>query len=176
MLQIRSIQKQKTTILKTHKPRLRLRLPNDPGRKPYLVTAGVHHLSLGQQTRIMGIVNLTPDSFSRDGCIKNKDNIRHALSLARKHIKDGADIIDIGGESTRPGAQRISAQDEIARVIPAVEALTKRSNIPISVDTYKSAVAKAALDAGASMINNIMARNQKPISSKWSRTTMRPLS
>jgi len=109
----------------------------------------------------MGIINVTPDSFSRDGCLKKSQGTRHALLLARKHIKDGADIIDIGGESTRPGAHYIPVDEEIKRVIPVIEALAKKTDIPISVDTYKQPVSKAALDAGATIINNIMGTKPK---------------
>lgn len=104
----------------------------------------------------MGIVNVTPDSFSRDGCFGGSKGFRRALALARRHVREGADIIDIGGESTRPGARRIPAREEIARVIPPVRALAKSVKVPISVDTYKPVVAKAVLDAGAGIINNIM--------------------
>jgi len=104
----------------------------------------------------MGIVNVTPDSFSRDGCLNKRRGKEHANWLARKHIRDGADIIDVGGESTRPGAQYISVKEEINRVVPVIQVLAKKTKIPVSVDTYKAMVAKAALDAGASIINNIM--------------------
>lgn len=140
------------------KPRLVGPSPsNIPKRKRFTVTASSYRLPLGQHTRIMGIVNITPDSFSQDGCLGTFPRTRNtALSLARKQIKEGADIIDIGGESTRPGARRIPAKEEIARVIPTITSLTKKIKIPISIDTYKPLVAKAALDAGASMVNNIM--------------------
>jgi len=104
----------------------------------------------------MGIVNITPDSFSHDGCYNKTDSIKRSILLAQKQIREGADIIDIGGESTRPGARQISAQEEIERIIPTVKALVKKTRVPISVDTYKPKVAHAALDAGASIINNIM--------------------
>ena len=130
---------------------------NIPERKSFTVTASSYNLSLGQHTRIMGIINTTPDSFSQDGCLcKFQENRNTALSLARKHIKEGADIIDIGGESTRPGAKRISAKEEINRTVPTITSLAKTIKIPISIDTYKPPVAKAALDAGASIVNNIM--------------------
>ena len=105
----------------------------------------------------MGIVNTTPDSFSQDGCLRKcHATPKAAISLAQKQIRDGADIIDIGGESTRPGARRISAKEEIGRVIPVITSLTKKIKVPISIDTYKPLVAKAALDAGAGIVNNIM--------------------
>ena len=98
----------------------------------------------------MGILNLSPDSFSGDGL-----SSQYALPFAKKLIRDGADIIDIGGESTRPGARQISIKEELNRIIPIIKSLVNFSKIPISVDTYKSAVAEYALDAGASIINNI---------------------
>ncbi len=107
----------------------------------------------------MGVVNVTPDSFSRDGCLSRTGGPKYALSLAQKYIRDGADIIDIGGESSRPGALRITAKEEINRVIPTIQALVKKTTVPISIDTYKPLVAKAALDAGASIVNNIMGTN-----------------
>jgi len=107
----------------------------------------------------MGVVNVTPDSFSRDGCLSRMGGSKCALSLAQKHIRDGADIIDIGGESSRPGALRITAREEIHRVIPTIQALVKKTTVPISIDTYKPLVAKAALDAGVSIVNNIMGTN-----------------
>lgn len=101
---------------------------------------------------IMGILNATPDSFSDGG---KYDNISAALKRVEKMIADGADIIDIGGESTRPGYTMISDNEEITRVIPIVEAVKANFDIPISVDTYKSAVANEALKAGADLINDI---------------------
>lgn len=103
----------------------------------------------------MGIVNVTPDSFSGDGVLRKENDTRAALRLARRHILAGADIIDIGGESSRPGAKRISAAEEIRRIIPVIKDLAKIAKIPISVDTYKGETAARALDAGASIINNI---------------------
>jgi dihydropteroate synthase len=109
---------------------------------------------LNKKTILMGILNVTPDSFSDGGKYFSTDNaIKHALLME----KQGADIIDIGGESTRPGAKKISIREEINRVIPIIEDLEKKTNIPISIDTYKSEVAKKAIDAGASMINDITA-------------------
>lgn len=111
---------------------------------------------LGEKTKLMGIVNVTPDSFSGDGLLKNKNFTAAALRLALKQIEDGADFIDVGGESSRPGgAQRISVEEEIKRILPVLKKLTKVSKIPICVDTYKGKTALHALDAGASMINNI---------------------
>ena len=135
---------------------LTLSVNTSSSRKRYTVIARSHKLLLGGRTHIMGIVNATPDSFSRDGCFNKITGSRASLSLAQKHIRNGADIIDIGGESTRPGAHRITAKEEVGRVIPVIQALAKKTAIPISIDTYKPLVAKAALDAGASIVNNIM--------------------
>lgn len=100
----------------------------------------------------MGVLNVTPDSFSGDGLFLNKEK---AVERALIMQEDGADIIDVGGESTRPGSVRVSADDEIKRVVPVIEKLAGKLKIPISVDTYKSSVAKAAISAGASMVNDI---------------------
>jgi dihydropteroate synthase len=131
-------------------------------RTHFTVNAGDYPVILGRQTRVMGIINMTPDSFSQDGCLRKKDSRQHALRLAGKQIRDGADIIDIGGESSRPGAGRVSVQEETRRVVPVVQALARTIKIPISVDTYKPHVAKAALDAGATIINNIMGTRPGP--------------
>jgi dihydropteroate synthase len=113
-------------------------------------------LELGFQSKIMGIVNLTPDSFSRDGCLRRSaDYTRCAVRLAEKFIREGADIIDIGGESTRPGSQPVTVKEELKRILPAITQVVKICKTPISVDTYKTIVAKHALDAGANIINNI---------------------
>ncbi len=106
------------------------------------------------QPLVMGIVNVTPDSFSDGGeFIAIETAVEHALSM----VADGADIIDIGGESSRPGAQTISLEEELQRVIPVVEALRKESNITISIDTTKSIVASESLNCGADIINDISA-------------------
>jgi dihydropteroate synthase len=111
-------------------------------------------LPIGERTLIMGILNVTPDSFS-DG---NKfSSLDQAIAHAEKMIADGADIIDVGGESTRPGAGVVSAEEEQQRVVPVIEELVKRTNIPISIDTTKAAVAHAALNSGAVIVNDISA-------------------
>lgn len=101
---------------------------------------------------IMGILNVTPDSFFDGGKYLRKDD---AISRGLKLVEEGADIIDIGGESTRPGSEPVSEDEELERVLPIVEELSKRTNIPISIDTYKSKVARAAIDAGAQIVNDI---------------------
>lgn len=100
----------------------------------------------------MGILNVTPDSFSDGGVYFDKEKaVEHALRMQ----EEGADIIDIGGESTRPGAKAVTLKEEIKRVVPVIEALAKKVSIPISIDTYKSEVADAAISAGASIVNDI---------------------
>ncbi len=105
-----------------------------------------------KRTYIMGILNVTPDSFSDGGKYFDKDS---AVEQALRMKDEGADIIDIGGESTRPGAEKISVKEEISRVVPVIGALADKIGIPISVDTYKSVVAEAAILSGASIINDI---------------------
>lgn len=104
------------------------------------------------ETYIMGILNVTPDSFSDGGKFNHMDA---ALAHAEQMIRDGADIIDIGGESTRPGHTVISAEEEIARVTPVIEAVKSHFDVPVSIDTYKGNVAEAALQAGADLVNDI---------------------
>ena len=102
----------------------------------------------------MGILNVTPDSFSDGGQFLSLDQ---AVARAEEMIAEGADIIDVGGESTRPGGEPVSVEEEIARVVPVIEALASRVSTPLSVDTTKSEVARAALDAGAAIVNDISA-------------------
>ena len=102
--------------------------------------------------RVMGIVNVTPDSFSDGGRSLAFDD---AVALAERHVADGADLLDIGGESSRPGAEIVPIEEELRRVIPIVEALAGRVGVPISVDTTKPEVARRAIEAGASIINDI---------------------
>ncbi|AWK50506.1 dihydropteroate synthase [Clostridium beijerinckii] len=113
---------------------------------------GNKEFKIGERTYIMGILNFTPDSFS-DGGIFN--NIDVAISHVKKMIDDGADIIDVGGESTRPGYTLISVEEEISRIIPIIKAIKENFDIPISIDTYKARVAEKALEAGADLINDI---------------------
>lgn len=101
----------------------------------------------------MGIINITPDSFSRDGLKKDKDYTQRAIRLARQFIAAGADVLDIGGESTRPGAPAVAAREEIRRIVPVIRFLSSNFHLPVSVDTTKAAVARAALQNGASIIN-----------------------
>jgi len=118
-----------------------------------------HVLNLDKRTHIMGVLNVTPDSFSDGGHYFNPDKaVEHGLEMAR----DGADIIDVGGESTRPYAKEVSVTEEMDRVIPVIESLNKELSIPVSIDTYKSKVTLEALKAGASLINDISALRFDP--------------
>ena len=123
-------------------------------RKRWEIECGKYTLRLGKRTLIMGILNVTPDSFANGGRYNRIDS---ALKQAERMASEGADIIDIGGESTRPGAQPVPLKEEMRRTIPVIKELVKRIDLPISIDTYKSVVAEAALDSGASLVNDISA-------------------
>ncbi len=118
-----------------------------------------HNLKLGKNTCVMGILNVTPDSFSDGGVFYKASN---AIARAQQMIKEGADIIDIGGESTRPFADPVSVEEEIRRVIPVITELSKNISVPISIDTAKAAVAKKAIEAGASIVNDVTAMEGDP--------------
>lgn len=121
-------------------------------RTDYKISCRGTILDLGSRTHIMGILNVTPDSFSDGGLFLDADTAaRHAREMAAH----GADILDIGGESTRPGAQSLTEDDELRRIIPVIRRLAQEVQTPLSVDTYKSAVAKKALEEGASIVNDI---------------------
>lgn len=105
-----------------------------------------------KKTLIMGILNITPDSFSDGGTYQNLDEI---IKRAKQMVEDGADIIDVGGESTRPGSTVVTLEEELNRVIPVIKRLVQEVEVPISVDTYKAEVARQAVEAGASIINDI---------------------
>lgn len=125
-------------------------------RDKFLIKTAHFSLDLSQRVHLMGIVNITDDSFSGDGLL-NKFNSRDCIIRhVEEMVEDGADIIDIGGESTRPGARPVSLKEELNRVIPIIKLLSKRIKVPISIDTYKTQVAREALDAGASIVNDIM--------------------
>src|SRR6266849_3772223 len=109
-------------------------------------------LPYGERTLVMGVLNITPDSFSDGGQFYSTES---AVAHAQQMIAEGADIIDIGGESTRPGSAFISEAEELRRVIPVIESLARSAPAPISIDTTKSAVARAALAAGAEIVNDI---------------------
>lgn len=124
----------------------------------------------GRRTYVMGILNLTPDSFSGDGLLAGTDSdnddedarLEATLAQARRFLEAGVDILDVGGESTRPGAEMVSAQEEINRVIPVIRALSEEAGAPISIDTYKAQVAEAALQAGAQLVNDVWGLNADP--------------
>lgn len=124
-----------------------------------IIECGPYTLSLQQKTLIMGILNVTPDSFSDGG---KYNDINAAVEHACQMVEDGADIIDIGGESTRPGYEPISEEEEIQRVVPVIEAVSKAVQVPISIDTYKGKVAESALEAGAHIINDIWGAKKDP--------------
>jgi dihydropteroate synthase len=124
-----------------------------------MIKAGPYKLDYRNETLIMGILNVTPDSFSDGG---RYNHIENAMVHAKQMIEDGAHILDIGGESTRPGHERISDEEETSRVVPAIEAITKELQVPISIDTYKSKVAKSAVEAGAVIINDIWGAKEDP--------------
>ena len=129
---------------------------------------GNHMFEWGSRTYVMGILNVTPDSFSGDGILalpkEHRDDVSEAaVRQAKEFLTSGADILDVGGESTRPGSQPISADDEISRVIPVIEAITKEfPETLISIDTYKAKVAKAAFNAGAHILNDVWALRADP--------------
>jgi len=131
----------------------------------FTLNLGKHKLNLGLRTHIMAVVNLTPDSFSGDGFYPSCVGRRVSLAIidyAEKLVRDGADILDIGGESSRPGARQVPIKEELNRTIPVIKALSKRINVAISIDTSKPEVARQALDNGAVMVNDITGlRNPK---------------
>jgi dihydropteroate synthase len=128
-------------------------------RKRFRLKLASGKLLLGKRTLVMGVLNVTPDSFSDGGKFFDAERaVEQALTMER----DGADLLDIGGESTRPGSAGISAKEELARVLPVLQALRGRIKIPVSIDTQKSEVAEAALDADAQIINDISGLKNDP--------------
>lgn len=120
---------------------------------------GRYELPLGKRTYIMGILNVTPDSFSDGGKFLDLDK---AVEHAKRMVAEGADIIDVGGESTRPGSQEISAEEELRRIMPVLERLVKELDVPISIDTYKAEVAEEALRLGVHMVNDVWGMQRDP--------------
>lgn len=120
---------------------------------------GDRTLTLGGKTLIMGILNVTPDSFSDGG---RYQTLEHAVVRAKEMVSEGADIIDIGGESTRPGSEKVSLEEELQRVIPVIQALKGEISVPISVDTYKAEVARQAMEAGAHIVNDVWGFKEDP--------------
>lgn len=121
----------------------------------------------GKRTHIMGIINATPDSFSGDGLLSDEDLVARALAQARQFVADGADILDVGGESTRPGSTPVTAESEKSRILPVIRALRAEAiraelDVLISVDTYRAEVAAAALDAGANWVNDVWGLRMDP--------------
>ena len=120
--------------------------------RPQETHCGNRTLRWGSRTYVVGILNMTPDSFSGDGIGRD---VRRAVAQAARFVEQGADILDIGGESTRPGANTVSLQEELDRVLPAIEAIHREVEAPLSIDTYKADVAREAVHAGAAMVNDV---------------------
>ncbi len=129
------------------------------------MTIGPTSFRWGEKTYLMGILNVTPDSFSGDGLFSDGEPravVTRALAQAESFVANGADLLDIGGESTRPGAAPLSVEEECRRVLPVVEAVARRFSAPISIDTYKAEVARRALEAGASLVNDVWSLRMDP--------------
>ena len=124
-----------------------------------IMKIGNKDFEIGKRTYIMGILNVTPDSFSDGGKF---NNLETAIKHAKEMIAEGADIIDIGGESTRPNHIPVSEEEEIKRVVPIIKALSKEIDVPISIDTYKGKVAEEAIKAGAALINDVWGFKKDP--------------
>ena len=137
-----------------------------------LTVAQGEKLAWGRRTYVMGIINVTPDSFSGDGL---GSDISAIMDQALRFQEEGADFLDVGAESTRPGSERITAEEELARLIPALEAIAPRVSLPISVDTYKSQVARRAIEAGAVIINDVWGLQADPEVAEVAATTGAPL-
>ncbi len=120
---------------------------------------GGRTLALGERTLVMGVINVTPDSFSDGGTLSDT---RSAVAVATRMVDEGADLLDVGGESTRPGAEPLAADEERRRVIPVIEAIASRLPVPVSVDTYKATIADAALAAGAVIVNDVSGLRYEP--------------
>jgi dihydropteroate synthase len=130
-----------------------------PRRRFTLTLPDGRTLDLGSRTFLMGIINVTPDSFSDGGVLFDA---RQAIDAGVQMVEDGADLLDVGGESTRPGAEALVEAEERRRVLPVIEGLAARVRVPISIDTYKASVADAALAAGAAMVNDISGLRYEP--------------
>ena len=127
--------------------------------QPQPMTIGGRKFIWGRRTYIMGVVNVTPDSFSGDGLAYD---MAAAVNQAVRMCRDGADMIDVGGESTRPGFQPVPADEEIRRTVSVIERLVCELDVPVSIDTYKAEVARAALDAGACLVNDVHGFRREP--------------
>ncbi|HLE50835.1 MAG TPA: dihydropteroate synthase [Anaerolineales bacterium] len=136
------------------------------------LTIGKQALTWGTRTYVMGILNITPDSFSGDGLLAEIDErqsgwgeerlVSSAMEQARRFVSTGVDFLDVGGESTRPGSAQISVEEEMGRVLPVIHALSREFDVLISVDTYKSEVAQAALEGGAQLVNDVWGLRADP--------------
>ena len=127
--------------------------------QPQPITICGREFAWGRRTYVMGIVNVTPDSFSGDGLAHD---VSAAVVQGVRMCRDGADIIDVGGESTRPGSRPIPADEEMRRTVPVIERLLREVDIPVSIDTYKAEVARAALEAGAHLVNDVHGFRRDP--------------
>ena len=151
-------------------------LDNDEAKNRSHLTIGTTDFRWGERTFVMGIINVTPDSFSGDGILSPGDTggeasneatvggatIDAAVAQGLRQIQEGADILDVGGESTRPGSSPVTAEEELRRVLPVIRRLAAETDVPISIDTYKAFVAEAALDAGAHLVNDVWALGADP--------------
>jgi dihydropteroate synthase len=137
---------------------VRLLMNLDSARPLGITRCGNMEFRWGERTYIMGIVNVDPDSFSGDG-LRDAES---AVAQGKRFAAEGADIIDVGGESTRPGFEPVSAEEELKRVLPVIERLTSELSVPVSIDTYKSEVARQAVAAGAYMINDVWELKRDP--------------
>ena len=124
---------------------------------------GEHLFDWGSRTYVMGILNATPDSFSGDGILAKGDSVQVSLELGKRFVEAGASILDVGGESTRPGSQPVEAEEERARVIPVIKALAREfPDVLISIDTYKAVIVEEALNEGAQIVNDVWALRADP--------------
>jgi dihydropteroate synthase len=130
-----------------------------PRRRFTVPLPGGRTLTVGDRTLVMGVLNVTPDSFSDGGALAD---VNAAVAAGEQMVADGADLLDVGGESTRPGADALGAAEEQRRVLPVIEALVSRVRVPVSIDTYKASVADAAVAAGASIVNDISGLRYEP--------------
>jgi dihydropteroate synthase len=131
--------------------------------KSHSLQIGNHRLEWGSRTYVMGILNITPDSFSGDGLISKGDLLQVAVGQAKEFLANGADILDVGGESTRPGSEPVTTDEELERVVPVIREIAKEiPNALISIDTYKAKVAEEAFKAGAHILNDVWALRADP--------------
>ena len=156
---ISSLEHHTLSELKAIARELSLAFERYEGRTLGTLRIGGRVFEWGKRTYVMGIINVTPDSFSGDGLAGDVDA---AVAQALRFVEEGADILDVGGESTRPGSEPVPEDEELRRVIPVVERLAREVDVPISIDTYKARVAKEAIEAGASIINDVWGLRMDP--------------